>query len=272
MASPQTKNGFTKISNELLEALYSIRIPGESMQVFLFILRQTYGYNRTKTTMPLRRFSEALPEMKKPSISRAIRKLTSINLIIVSNNANDLNPSYCINKNYATWRPLAKKLTPLAKKLTIVSKKANAISNNANATPLEPAPQAGCSDPKESIKDNIKDKRVFFAKTGQKTPGEIARDFFFQARNPESRNGVYHEHFELFENDYEDLMRFVEHWTERTMDGRREKWQLEKTFDLKLKIKGWRRIGKKHTVKDTDAELNAIAERIERKRAAKNAN
>ena len=38
MANPQTENGYTKIANEIMEALAHIRIPGEAMQVLLVIL------------------------------------------------------------------------------------------------------------------------------------------------------------------------------------------------------------------------------------------
>jgi len=33
MASPQLENGYTRIANELMEALARIRIPGEARQV-----------------------------------------------------------------------------------------------------------------------------------------------------------------------------------------------------------------------------------------------
>lgn len=46
MASPQTENGYTRIANELLEALIATRIPGEVRRVFDHIMRMTYGYNR----------------------------------------------------------------------------------------------------------------------------------------------------------------------------------------------------------------------------------
>ena len=47
MAMPQVENGYTRIANELLEALAKIRIPGEARQVFDVIMRKTYGFRKS---------------------------------------------------------------------------------------------------------------------------------------------------------------------------------------------------------------------------------
>lgn len=54
MANPQCENGFTKIANELMEALAKIRIPGEARQVLDVIFRQTYGWNKKRIKSPYR--------------------------------------------------------------------------------------------------------------------------------------------------------------------------------------------------------------------------
>lgn len=46
MASPQTENGYTRISNELLEAFYCLDMPDSARRVFLCIVRKTYGYGK----------------------------------------------------------------------------------------------------------------------------------------------------------------------------------------------------------------------------------
>jgi phage replication O-like protein O len=121
MASPRVKNGYTPVANELLEALAKTRIPGEAMQIFLVILRLTDGFHKRQDYISLSQFYLATGIAKKPSIIRAIKVLESIN--IINKNANGKSTTYSINKDYSTWKPLAKKLT-LAKKLKNVSEKA----------------------------------------------------------------------------------------------------------------------------------------------------
>ena len=55
---PQLENGYTKIANELLEAIAAIRIPGEAMQVLLVIIRKTYGYCKKKDAISISLFRE----------------------------------------------------------------------------------------------------------------------------------------------------------------------------------------------------------------------
>jgi len=122
MASPHLEDGYVKIANEIMEALATIRIPGEARQVLDVIFRKTYGWNKKKDKISLSQFYKATG-IKKPSIIRAIKTLSTMNLIIVSEKANRDGQEYEFNKDYHTWKPLAKKLM-FTKKLTIVSNNA----------------------------------------------------------------------------------------------------------------------------------------------------
>jgi len=118
---PQCEDGYTKIANELLEALCQIRIPGESMQIFLTILRKTYGYGKKEDRIALSQFVEATG-VSKTHVLRAIDKLVDMN--IVTKNGNGYIVSYGINKIYQEWKPLPKKGT-FPKKVIIVTNKGN---------------------------------------------------------------------------------------------------------------------------------------------------
>ena len=121
MANPQCENGYTRIANELLEAIAKIRIPGEARQVFDTILRKTYGYGKKEDSISLSQFVLATG-LKKPDICQEITRLKKMNLI--SQKANDIVNVYSINKDFQSWVPLPKKLT-FPKKLIGVSQKAN---------------------------------------------------------------------------------------------------------------------------------------------------
>lgn len=113
MANPQTENGYTKIANEVLEALSRIRIPGEAMQIFLVIIRKTYGFQKKEDAIALSQFCLATG-INKPNVFRAIKQLQIMNLIIKNDNANP--QTYRFNKDYSQWKPLSKKIT-LSKKI-----------------------------------------------------------------------------------------------------------------------------------------------------------
>lgn len=50
MSNPQIENGYTKIANELLEALIQAELSGAEYRIVCFIIRQTYGYNQKQST------------------------------------------------------------------------------------------------------------------------------------------------------------------------------------------------------------------------------
>ena len=120
MASPQIENGYTKIANEIIEALAGIRISGEEMQALWVILRKTYGWNKKEDKISLSQFA-LLTGVKKPNIIRAIKKLLSKKIIIIKNdNGNPL--KYRFNKDFDAWKPLSKKITVIKKDNKSLSK------------------------------------------------------------------------------------------------------------------------------------------------------
>lgn len=112
MANPQCENGFTKLANELLEALARIRIPGEARQVLDVILRKTYGFSKKEDVISLSQFCSSTG-IKKPNVIRVLKQLQTMNLIIKNDNANP--QIYKFNKDYSGWRPLSKKITNVIK-------------------------------------------------------------------------------------------------------------------------------------------------------------
>ncbi len=123
MANPQLENGFIKIANELYEAFARIRIPGEARQVMDVIIRKTYGFNKTNDDISLSQFVNSTG-LSRSIICRGLAKLRLLNLIICKKATGDIT-NYKINKDFDTWKPLAKKRRGVAKKQIEISKKAN---------------------------------------------------------------------------------------------------------------------------------------------------
>ncbi|NLH62482.1 MAG: replication protein [Ignavibacteriales bacterium] len=136
--NPQVEDGYTKIANELTEALAKIRISGEEWQVLWVIIRKTYGFNKKADWIPLRQFVE-LTGLNKPHIIQAIKKLEQKK--IVTKNGNDVGNVYEFNKHYNEWQPLPKKV--------IVTKNGNTITKNGNESLPKMVPS------KYNTKDNI---------------------------------------------------------------------------------------------------------------------
>ena len=106
MADVQLENGYTKIADDILEALARIRVPGETMQVVLVVLRKTYGYEKKRDWIALSQFCGATG-LSRPHVCRAIRRAISMNVIAKEGTPNDV--TYSFNKDFDTWKPLPKK-------------------------------------------------------------------------------------------------------------------------------------------------------------------
>jgi len=122
-ACPQTENGYTKIANELMEALAGIRISGEARQCLDVIIRKTYGFNKKDDYIALSQFA-LITHLGKTHILRGLLKLKEIN-IIITQKGNVNGNKYRLNKDFDTWKPLPKKVT-LPKKVISVTQKGNA--------------------------------------------------------------------------------------------------------------------------------------------------
>lgn len=131
MANPQKENGYTPISNEIMEALARIRIPGEARQLLDVILRKTYGWSKCEDVISLSQFVE-MTGLSKTHVCRGINKLLSMNIVTKKGNAtsifthkgNDYGITYGLQKDFEKWKPLPKKVT-LPKKVIDVTQKGN---------------------------------------------------------------------------------------------------------------------------------------------------
>jgi phage replication O-like protein O len=116
MASPQVEGGYTRIANEIVEALARVNVPGEVMRILLIVLRKTYGFSKKEDAISLSQFC-LLSGIKKPNCTRAIKKALGMRLIIRTDNGKV--PTYRFNKDFDTWRSLSNEIT-LSKRITNV--------------------------------------------------------------------------------------------------------------------------------------------------------
>ncbi|MEW6215417.1 MAG: replication protein [Nitrospirota bacterium] len=152
MANPQLEDGYTKIANELLEALGRIRIPGEAMQVLLFIIRKLYGFHKKEDIIPLSQFCLATG-LSKSSTVRAINKLISMNVIYKKVKGKVV--KYRINKDFDTWKPLSKRIS-VYKKVNLRLQKSNTQNIYVSKENIHDSDESSLLPSKEKTDSRVK--------------------------------------------------------------------------------------------------------------------
>lgn len=150
MANPQTEHGYTKIANELLEAIYRSDMGSEELRVFLFIIRMTYGYGRKVIKLRTKDIISG-SGVRKQNINRALNKLLSSNRLLGNQVEDKQGVSYSIQKDYDKW-----KSKPWRKKVVLkLRTKSNQIEDKKEITPI-------------SIKERKKKKKIYKRKSPRK--------------------------------------------------------------------------------------------------------
>ena len=119
MSSPQLENGYTRIANELLEALARTRIPGEASQVLWVVLRQTCGYGRKTAPVSLGQLSK-FTGLSRSNCQRAVHRLVDSNIVLKSKYRGGA--SLGIQKDFSRWKVYSKMSTCTHKRVRGVLK------------------------------------------------------------------------------------------------------------------------------------------------------
>lgn len=98
MASPQLENGYTKIANELLEALATAKLTPYEWRVVMCIMRKTYGWDKKVDRLSQSQMAQ-MTGISKGHISRTMKALKVKEIVTV-----DGNSRIGINKNYHSWK------------------------------------------------------------------------------------------------------------------------------------------------------------------------
>jgi len=99
MANPQLENGYTKIANEIMEALAKTNMSAYQSRCVLFLLRKTYGFNRKSDHIALSQWVSGTG-IRKPHVCRTLKELQQKSIITNSGN------KWGFNKNYKQWNVL----------------------------------------------------------------------------------------------------------------------------------------------------------------------
>jgi len=105
MANPQTENGFTKIANEILEALIRTSLSGQELKIALLVIRKTYGFSKKVDFISLTQMAKALA-CSKIRCAQVVKNLEAMKVLTVNENINGVGKSYRFNKDYSRWNRL----------------------------------------------------------------------------------------------------------------------------------------------------------------------
>lgn len=117
MARPQIENGYTKISNELLEAMIRADLSGHCFRLCLLVIRKTYGFNKKDDLISLSQMAKT-SGLTKGRCSQIINQLEDKNIVTVcgrpyqksdtvSENCYGLTKKYRFNKDFETWKTVS---------------------------------------------------------------------------------------------------------------------------------------------------------------------
>src|SRR3990167_1288652 len=98
MASPQKENGYTAISNEILERLVNTPLLGSEYQVLFCIIRKTYGYQKKVDIISLSQFQKATG-LSRPTVVKTLKNLVTRKMVVKIYLPHD-RISFSFNKNY----------------------------------------------------------------------------------------------------------------------------------------------------------------------------
>jgi phage replication O-like protein O len=94
------ENGYTRIANELMDALCTIDMPGRYFKVLNAVIRKTYGYNKKSDWIALSQFVE-MTGIEKSNVSRILNDLVRAGILTKTGDGNIKQIS--INKTVSVW-------------------------------------------------------------------------------------------------------------------------------------------------------------------------
>jgi phage replication O-like protein O len=214
MASPQKENGYTAIANQIMDKLCMTRIPGEARQVLDFIIRKTYGFNKTEDAIALSQFVNGTG-LKKTTVIKALSKLRDMN--IITQMGYKVANKYSFNKDFDKWIPLPKKVTLPNRVITVTN-----MGHNRN--------------PKRDIQKTVTKDTIT---KDRETPAQEAQDFF---NNIDKQAKLVLLLVSKGMNELtaaKEIQKFISFWTERNKTGTKQKWEMQDTFEIKRRLTTW---------------------------------
>ncbi len=103
MASPQVENGFTRVSNELLEKVCQLKINATQFKIILIVWRYTYGFSRKQHALSVSFIAQAIQSDVR-TVKRELNRLIDMKIISVILEASfNTTRVIAFNKDFDKW-------------------------------------------------------------------------------------------------------------------------------------------------------------------------
>ena len=103
--NPQLEDGFTRIANELLEAIAYAGLKGANLSVLLYIIRRTYGFRQSVARITIQNVIDGT-NLPHTTATRSLADLKQKQIIFRKNSVTG------INKKYQEWQGVPKMAYP----------------------------------------------------------------------------------------------------------------------------------------------------------------
>lgn len=100
-ASPQLENGYTRIANELLEAIIEYSFTKAEYKIIFLVIRMTYGWNKKEAFISYGKIA-SYTKLNKRYTKKMIKKLVQ-DRVLFKNSFRGRN-ILGLNTNYYAWR------------------------------------------------------------------------------------------------------------------------------------------------------------------------
>lgn len=145
MANPQIENGYTKIANEILEALIRTSLSGQELKIALLVIRKTYGFSKKVDFISLTQMAKALA-CSKIRCAQVVKNLEAMKVLTVNENINGVGKSYRFNKDYSQWNTVNKNINRIEKTKQTVNENINHNINNTKEIYSTTSNEVGLSE------------------------------------------------------------------------------------------------------------------------------
>jgi phage replication O-like protein O len=110
MASPQLEDGYTRIANELFDAIIRTRLPGQELRIMLAIIRMTYGFGKKQDQISYGQLSK-ITKIPRRKVIEHVKNLVSKKALGSAHHGTRQPLTFWINKDFEQWEPSALKGT-----------------------------------------------------------------------------------------------------------------------------------------------------------------
>lgn len=124
--SPQLENGYTRLANELLDALINAGLTARQWAVVMAVIRKTYGFNKTSDEIGLSQLA-AMTGLDKGNLSKTVRELEAAKVIQRGEGTHA--HSLGINKKHKQWG-LLNQQPRLLKQQPLLNRQPEGCQNN----------------------------------------------------------------------------------------------------------------------------------------------